>query len=58
MLRKRLYELGKKLGLTENDIDNILSTGLTEVDSVESSLPVEVYKGVIEYGTISIKDFK
>jgi len=58
MFREKLYELGKNLGLTESDVDNILSTEPTELDVVESSAPLEVYKGPADYGTVSINDFK
>jgi len=58
MILEKIYETGKNLGLTESDVDNILSTGSTELDVVGFSPPVEVYKGPADYGTISIKDFK
>lgn len=57
MIPDNLYKLGKKLGLTHTDIDNILSSESKKQYNVRHTSPIEVYKGVIKYGTISIKDF-
>jgi len=58
MILEKIYETGKKLGLTRSDIGYILSSDSKEQNNVRCASPTEVYKGTYTYGTISIKDFK
>jgi len=57
MFPNKIYEMGKNLGLTRDDIGSILSSESKEQNNVRHVSPVEVYKEEIKYGTISIKDF-
>ena len=57
MFPNKIYEIGKKLGLTHNDIGHILYLDSKKQNNVRYTSPVEVYKEEIKYGTISIKDF-
>ena len=57
MYSDRIYEIGKKTGLTKKDIANILSSESKKQNNISSTSPVEAYKGELTYGTISIKDF-
>ena len=58
MIPNEIYKIGEDLGLTKGDIDSTLSTEVTEEDSIEHTSPVEVYKGVGRYATVSINDFE
>ena len=58
MVSNKIYEIGKKLGLTHNDIGHILYLDSKKQKNVRHASPVEVYKIGTTYGTISIKDFK
>ena len=58
MILEKIYETGKNLGLTHDDIGHILSSDSKERDNIGYTSPTEVYKGTYTYGTISIKDFK
>ena len=58
MVSDKLYEIGGNLGLNKKDIDGVLSTRPANKDNVESISPVEVYKAIGRYGTVSINDFQ
>jgi len=58
MFPDKIYKIGEILGLSKEDMDIFLSAKQNSATPVRFSLPVEVYKGIIEYGTVSIKDFK
>ena len=57
MFSNRIYEIGKKIGLTDNDITNILSSKSKKQNNVNQTSPGEAYKWELTYGTISINDF-
>ena len=52
-----LYGLGIKLGLTKNDIDQIIQVAPRTSDPPSLSLGPPFYPGGGRYGTVSIKDF-
>ena len=56
MSKENLYKLGKKLGLTKNDIDDALKHRTVSDEHVSLSEP-DSYKDGTWYGTISINDF-
>ena len=58
MFPPKIYEIGRDLGLDKMDIDNVLSKKPSELEMVTSTSPVDVYKGVGRYGTVSVNDFK
>ena len=58
MYSDKIYEIGKKIGLTKKDVATILFSEAKKQNNVNSTSPVEAYKGELTYGTISIKDFK
>jgi len=44
MFSNRIYEIGKKIGLTDNDITNILSSKSKKQNNVNQTSPGEAYK--------------
>jgi len=58
MYSKKIYQIGLNLGLNKKDIDIVLSSKQEISEEITSTSPVEVYKGVGRYGTVSIYDFK
>jgi hypothetical protein len=52
-----LYMLGIELGLTKNDIDQIIQDIPRTNDCPSLSLGPPFYPGGGRYGTVSIKDF-
>jgi len=51
------YALGKKLGLTKNDIDHIMQDMLFSDECPSLSLGPPFYHGGSRYGTFSIRFF-
>ena len=51
------YTLGKKLGLTKNDIDQILNSTLRSDETITFSQGPPFYQGGTRYGTVSVKVF-
>lgn len=58
MKNEKIYNLGKKLGLNKQDIENILKGGITSCAIAALPMMTDIYKGGTYYGTISIYDFK
>ena len=58
MISEKVYEIGAMLGLECKDINDILSSRSTFYKTDETCTPANIYKDVIYYGTVSIKDFK
>ena len=60
--KNKLYNLGKKIGLKKEEIDEIIQTAPnTQLpDPVMPSLqnPIDVYSPAADYGTVSIRDFQ
>ena len=57
MVEKNLYELGEKLGLNRNDIDQILRDEVRGRNQASLSLGVYEYDKGILYGSVSFYDF-
>ena len=57
MYSKKIYQIGLHLGLNKKDIDSVLSSKPEVSEEITSTSPVEVYKGVGRYGTVSMNDF-
>jgi hypothetical protein len=57
MQTKIFYTLGKKLGLTKNDIDYVLQDVLFTDEQPSFSLGPPFYSGGGRYGTFSIQVF-
>ena len=56
MYSKKLYNLGKKIGLNEIDIDNLLKHRII-INELVSLLEPDSYKDGTLYGTVSINNF-
>jgi hypothetical protein len=56
MLSNKIYEIGKNLGLTNKDLEDIISTATPTNNSFPSAF--ETYKHGGRYGSISIQDIK
>ena len=56
MENKKIYSLGKKLGLDKQDMESILKGSITSCAVVILPVISHIYKGSY-YGTISIYDF-
>jgi len=59
--KNKLYELGIKIGLNKEEIDEIIQTGsdiqLTDSSKLTLQNPTDAYL-LNFYGTVSIKDFQ
>lgn len=57
MTPSKIYEIGDMLGIKRRDITNLVPEK-SNLDIKEITSPIDTYKGIILYGTVSIKDFK
>ena len=61
MTAYKMYQLGQKLGLTTDEIDNIIENQIapyiTVIEYVATN-PCDLYKTIGKYGTISLNDFQ
>jgi len=60
MIPENIYEIGDILGLEYRDIQDLISdkSSLDSTDNLEiPSSPVDSYKEITLYGTVSINDF-
>ena len=56
MKNELIYNLGKKIGLSKQDIDNTLVNSISNKKSVSISYRSDCYKNGTRYGTVSISD--
>ena len=57
MKNKKMYDIGKRIGLDKEDIESVLKSKVSYC--LLAAIPVvsNIYKDGTYYGTISIKDF-
>jgi len=58
MTNENLYILGKRLGLSRNDIDKLMEDKITINQNASMPLACDEYKHGLLYGVISISDFE
>lgn len=57
MMQKEYYDLGKKLGLTQEEMDDAIKSTMVEKEKSSFALGPPGYGGG-RYGSVSIKEFE